>query len=376
VIALARKTLIHEWRRFLPSALAVAFSGLLLLMQAALVFGIFGSAAVYINASSADLWAGYPGTQSIELGRPIPPRTQADLLSNPAVQRVEPFAWIDGDWRGPADKGGVSVFVSGIDPRPDGMMFAKVLTLQQRALLREPGGVIVDAADLSKLGVQVGAQALINGQLVRIVGVGHGLRALGGVNVIASLDTARVLDTDTGGAQVAYYVARLRPGVDANAIAARLDTAAPQHRYAVWTSPDFARRAVLYWMFETGAGLGVMFLAAVVFAVGAVITSQSLMAAVAGSVREYATLHALGVSLGSLRKVVLEQAAWIGLFGLLVGGVFSAILIALARGQDVPVQLDLAIALACAGLVMSIALVSGIASLRALRQADPALLLR
>src|SRR6185312_11481318 len=128
MIALARKTLIHEWRRFLPSALAVAFSGLLLLMQAALVFGIFGSAAVYINTSSADLWAGYPGTQSIELGRPIPPRTEADLLSDPSIQRVEPFAWVDGDWRGPADTGGVSVFVSGIDPRPDGMMFAKVLT--------------------------------------------------------------------------------------------------------------------------------------------------------------------------------------------------------------------------------------------------------
>jgi putative ABC transport system permease protein len=376
MIALARKTLIHEWRRFLPSALAIAFSGLLLLMQAALVFGIFGSAAVYINASGGDLWVGYPGTQSIELGRPIPPRTEADLLSDPAVQRVEPFAWVDGDWRGPADTGGVSVFVSGIDPRPDGMMFAKALTLQQRALLREPGGVIVDAADLPKLGVAIGAQALINGQLVRIVGVGHGLRALGGVNVIASLDTARALDTDTGGSEVAYYVAKLKSGADAEAIAGRLNAAAPRHSYAVWTSADFARRAVLYWMFETGAGLGVMFLAAVVFAVGAVITSQSLMAAVAGSVREYATLHALGVGLGALRRVVLEQAAWIGLFGLLVGGIFSAILIALARGQDVPVQLGIATSLVCAALVMAIALVSGIASLRALRRADPALLLR
>lgn len=376
MIALARKTLIHEWRRFLPSALAVAFSGLLLLMQAALVFGIFGSAAVYINASSADLWAGYPGTQSIELGRPIPPRTEADLLSDPAVQRVEPFAWVDGDWRGPADKGGVSVFVSGIDPRPDGMMFARVLTPRERALLDEPGGVIVDAADLPKLGVQVGAQALINGQLVRIVGVGHGLRALGGVNVIASLDTARMLDNDTGGSEVAYYVAQLKPGADPGAVAARLNAAAPRHSYAAWTSADFARRAVLYWMFETGAGLGVMFLAAVVFAVGAVITSQTLMAAVAGSVREYATLHALGVGFGSLRAVVLEQAAWIGLFGLIVGGAFSAILIAAARGQDVPVQLGVGTSLVCAALVMAIALVSGLASLRALRRADPALLLR
>lgn len=374
MIPLARKTLLYEWRRFLPSALAVAFSGLLLLMQAALVFGIFGASAVYITASDADLWAGYPGTQSIELGRPIPPRTQIELLSDPAVQRVEPFAWIDGDWRGPSDKGGVSVFVSGIDPRSDGMMFARVLDPAQRALLREPGGVIVDAADLSKLGVRVGDQALINGQLVRIAGIGHGLRALGGVNVIASLDTARALDTDSGG-EVAYYVAKLKPGSDVGAVVKRLDAQANGH-YAVWSAPDFARRAVFYWMFETGAGLGVVFLALVVFAVGAVITSQTLMAAVAGSVREYATLHALGVGFGRLRIVVLEQAAWIGVSGLLVGGVFSLILIALARGQDVPVVVNPLSWLICAALVMGIALVSGAAAVRALRHADPALLLR
>ncbi len=133
MIPLARKTLVHEWRRFLPAMLAVAFSGLLLLMQAALVFGIFGSTAVYITASDADLWVGYPGTQSIELGRPIGSVARTALLMDPGVARVEPFAWVDGDWRGPAGTGGVSVFVSGISPEPDGMIFPDVLTAAQRA---------------------------------------------------------------------------------------------------------------------------------------------------------------------------------------------------------------------------------------------------
>ena len=71
MIALARKTLVHEWRRFIPSVFAVGFSGVLLAMQAALVLGIFGSAALYVTASSADLWIGYPGTQSVNFGRTI-----------------------------------------------------------------------------------------------------------------------------------------------------------------------------------------------------------------------------------------------------------------------------------------------------------------
>lgn len=374
MIPLARKTLIHEWRRFLPAMLAVAFSGLLLLMQAALVFGIFGSTAVYITASDADLWVGYPGTQSIELGRPIAPRARTALLMDPGVARVEPFAWVDGDWRGPAGTGGVSVFVSGISTQPDGMIFSDVLNPVQRASLKEPFAVIVDRADLPKLGVPIGGQALINGQLVRIIGVAHGIRALGGVNVVASLETARALDDDTDDGEVAYYVAKLKPGADAAKVAAHVNGGASG--YAAWTASSFARRAVLYWMFQTGAGLGVVFLAIVVFAVGAIITSQTLMGAIAGSVREYATLHALGVSLGSLRRVVLEQAAWIGVCGLVAGILLSLGLIGLAKMQDVPVQLNLPAWLICAALVMGIALVSGMAAVRALRHADPALLLR
>jgi putative ABC transport system permease protein len=365
VIPLARKTLIHDWRRFLPAMLAVAFSGLLLLMQSALVFGIFGATAVYITRSSARIWVGYPGTQSIELGRPIGPAARTALLMDPAVTRAQPFAWEGADWRGPAGTGGVSVFVSGVDTRADGMIFADVLTPAQRAALAAPFTVLFDRGDLGKLGVPVGGQALINGDLVRVIGTARGIRALGGVNVVASLATARRLSVDGGdGAEVAYYVAQLRPGADPAAVVARLNAGA--HGYAAWTATDFARRAVFYWMFETGAGLGVIVLAVVVFIVGAI----------AGSVREYATLHALGVGLGSLRRVVLEQAAWIGVCGLVAGVVLSYGLIALATWQDVPVAVNLPVWIACAALVMGIALVSGAAAVRVLQRADPALLLR
>lgn len=376
MVPLARKTLIHEWRRFLPCTVAVAFSGLLLLVQAALVFGIFGSAAVYINKSGGDLWMGYPGTQSVELGRPIPLQAEIDALMDPDVVRVEPFNWVDGDWRGPADKGGVSVFVSGIDTRRDAMMFADVLTPALRAELDEPDGVIVDRADLSKLGLQVGGQAVINGHRVRIVGVGNGLRALGGVNILTSLATSRRLANDANAGQVAYYVVKLRDPARAADVAARLQANQGTQRFEVWTSAAFAQRAVTYWMFETGAGLGVVFLALVVFLVGAIITSQTLMGAVAGSIREYATLHALGIGFAALRRVVLTQAAWVGASGLAIGGIATFLIVALARRHDVPAELNMTMIGLCAVVVMIIALVSGLMAVRTLRHADPALLLR
>lgn len=376
MVPLARKTLLYEWRRFLPSAVAVAFSGLLLLVQAALVLGIFGSAAVYVSRSGGDLWIGYPGTQSIELGRPIPAQAELRARMDPAVLRVEPFRWVDGDWRGPADKGGVSVFVSGIDTRPDAMMFADVLAPELRARLDEPGGVVVDRADLDKLGLALGGRAVINGQRVRVVGIANGLRALGGVNIITSLATARQLDAEGGDGDVAYYVVKLRDPAEAEAVAARLQPEGGVRRWEVWTRKAFARRAVMHWMFETGAGIGVLFLAVVVFGVGAIITSQTLMGAVGGSIREYATLYALGVGYDRLRLVVVQQAAWVGVAGLLIGSGATALLLGLAAERDVPVQLDAATIAVCALLVMAIALVSGLMAVRTVRSADPALLLR
>jgi len=376
MVALARKTLIHEWRRFLPAAVAVAFSGLLLMMMAALMMGIFGSAAVYIDQSGGDLWVGYPGTQSIELGLPIPRNTEMQLMMDSGVGRVEPFEWIDADWRGPADHGGVSVFVSGIDAHANGMMYAHVLDLALRQRLLEPFAVIVDRADLPTLGLKIGDSALVNGKRVHLVGVGSGLRALGGINILASLDTARQLDNDnTDPGNVAYYLVQLTDPASA-AVATKRLSKISGGRFAVWRRDAFARRAVNYWMFSTGAGLGVLFLSAVVFIAGAAINSQTLMAAVAGSIREYATLRALGVSIGGLRAVVLEQAGWVGVCGLLAGLIVGTLALLVARNQDVPVQMTALSVLLCGALVMTIALLSGLLAVRSLRRADPASLMR
>ena len=377
MVALARKTLIHEWRRFLPAILAVGFAGLLQLLQAALVLGIFGSASVYITGSSADLWAGYPGTQSVNLGRPISEDVAMRLRMDPDVTKVEPFRWVDADWRGPRDTGGVSVFVSGIDPRADGMMFSQALPAKLRARLMEPGAVIVDKADLDSLGVNIGDTAVINGQRVRVVGVSSGLRALGGVNVVSSLDTARVLDIDPEDAgMMTYFVAKVRPGVKPADVTRRVNGSNSFGPYTVWTAKRFARQSQLYWMLDTGAGAGVLFLAGIVFLVGAVITSQTLIAAVIGSIREYATLNALGVGVGALRKVIMEQAFWVGALGLLCSIVLGIVLLLFARSRSVPMELHPLTAGVCLAVGMLLAIVSGLAAMRSLRRADPASLLR
>lgn len=377
MISLARKTLLREWPRYMPAILAIAFAGLLLVVQAALVLGIFGSSAIYIKATSANIWAAYPGTQSVSLGRAINPDVEMLLRVDSAVRAVEPVLWVDADWRSSNGIGGVSVYVTGINPLPDGMMYDQILSTPLRQRLFQPGAVIVDRADLDSLGVSLGDRAWIDGKPVTVVAAVSGLRALGGVNVIASLETARGLNISASAGQPTYVIARTEDSQQAlDSALNRLSSHTGFGPYELWSADSFAQRSQLYWLLDTGAGVAVLFLAVIVFFVGAVISSQALTAVVVSSAREYATLNALGASMRSLRHVVLEQAFWIGGIGLLLSAVLSGILLTLAYSRDVPVAMTPLIAVLCASIVMGLALVSGVIAMRGLLSADPSMLLR
>lgn len=385
MVSLARATLRHEWRRFLAAVLAVAFSGLLVLVQLGLLIGMFGTVAVYIDESDADLWAGFAGTQSIDLGKPFNAQVETRLRIHPQVERVEPFIFAQSDWRTPA---GVNVFtyLLGIDPAERGMGFAKVLPPHLRALLLEPMTVIIDEADRDKLGVTMpdGAAvaslptAEIGGKRVKIVAAIKGLRAIGGVNVVSSLSTARTIDGSAAREQqeVSYFLLRLKPGADAVAVRKELAPQGPVKVFQVWTAEEFSHRSQWYWLTESGAGAGFAFSTLLGLLVGILITSQTLMAAITASIREYATLRALGVAQSSLRAVVIEQSAWIGIAGLVITGALTWLIHTVAHYVYVAIEFPHWTLALTAGLTLTIAIGSGLVALRALGRADPASLLR
>lgn len=369
--------LLHEWRRFLPAVLALGFSGVLVLVQVALVLGLFSTITVFVTASRGDLWVGFPGTQSVDAARPIGAAAEVMLHLDPAVERVERLQWAGGDWRAPrGDRGGVAVVLTGVDPRADGMVLAGRLSPAQRTALAEPGAVILDRADLGKLGVAVGDMAEIGGRRVRVVGTTTGMRGVGAVNVIASIGTAALVDPQARADDVAYFVVRLREGADAAQVRDRLNVVPGPRRFEAWTAEELAERTLAYWIFETGMGVGVAFSSAVALTVGVVITGQTLAGAVAGSIREFATLRALGVPVGALRRVVLTQTTWLSAAGLVLAAALGAGALALARVLSVPVVIDGAIAVAVAALIVGVAQLSGLIALRQLRRADPGLLVR
>lgn len=375
-VALARKSLLHDWRRFLPAIMSVGFSGILIIVQGALLLGIVGSNALPVTQSRADLWVGFPGTQSADLGRAIDAGISAELLVDPRVRRVEPFLMGTGDWRG-SRGGGVSVTLIGIEPRPDALGLARSVPPAERALLEEPATILVDDGDLDKLATTIGGTAEINGHRVRVVGTMQGMRAMGGVNIVASLATARMLDRTLAAPDtVTYYLAGLWAPHQAKAARTRLSRPETRGRFEIWTAGDLAGRSVRYWLLESGAGIGFVFATIIALLVGTLITSQTLMAAVAASIPQYATLRAIGVPFPKLRLIVVEQSGWVGAIGLVLGLVGSLLAAGLAQLNGIPFALGPGIMALSGALVLAVALLAGVLALRRLRYADPAALLR
>jgi putative ABC transport system permease protein len=377
MVSLARSSLIYEWHRYLAAVLAVSFSGLLILIQLALLLGMFGTISAYIDQSEADLWVGYPGTKSVDLGRNIASSNEVFLRMHPEVERIERFLTGYGAWRQPGG-GTVSTSLIGIDTRPQALALARRIPVLLRAALDEPDTIVVDVADLEKLQVRIGSRAEVNGRTVKAVGTVQGLRAIGGAYIFASLSTAQRLLDPTGrvGDETTYFLLKLAHPELTERVREQLTPAGRRQPYTLWEAHTFSVQSQLYWLFESGAGVGAGFASLLGLAVGVVITSQTLMATILASLREYATLRALGVSLASLRRVVLEQSCWIGVVGLSITALLACAIGYLARRAAISMTFPAWLIAATALLTLAIAIGSGLYALRPLFKSAPADLLR
>ena len=368
----------HDWKRYLAAVLAVAFSGLLMLVQLGLLLGMFGTVTAIVDQSSADLWVVDGRTESFDLAREMPRRYEMELRAHRQVETVQMLIYGSADWRR-SDGGTMSVSLVGVDVSDRSLATPVNVSPALRVALEPLGTVAIDRSDRAKLGVASGGATEINGHRVRVVGTVRGMRAIGGANVVMSQATARLLLTSPGestGEGSAYFLVKLRDRHHAARVRDELQPPGAMPRYRVLFPDELSAMSQAYWLLESGAGAGFGFSAALGLIVGIAIASQTLRGAILVSLREYATLRALGVSLRSLRWVVLEQAFWVGVTGLTSGCALLAIAFVAAKALDVAIVIPWWGALSTAVLCLTVSMISGLLALRPLYQTEPLDLMR
>jgi putative ABC transport system permease protein len=369
-------TLWHERQRFLPGVLAVGFSALLIVLQCGLLFGLFSITSIPVDHTRADIWVGAPQVLSVDLGRPIPESYLSRVACQPEVKDLEVYLQGFAYWS--KRNGGTELcMVVGSRLEDNALGWMNELTPELRARITEPGAIIVDASELDRLGISgEGDTAEISGHHVRVVGLLHGIKSLAGPYIFCSIATARPLLRLLPD-QTSYVLARCRHPEDAPAVVERLKQAYPKDMSA-FTSDDFSRHTQWHWLSMTGAGFALGCAAVLGLVVGAVVTSQTLYAATAASLREYAVLQALGIPRWRMAVTVLAQSFWVGLAGIAVAmpAIYGLAAIAVKFGRRIEISLRPELLIGAVVVTMLMALLSGLAALRSLRLIEPATLLR
>ena len=348
-MSLALATLLYEWRRYMAAVMALALSGLLVLAMTGVFIGIGKGFTAQIERSSADIIVMQPGAKTL-FGGPsgVPRRYIPQVYNHPAVEEVQPFDMAGGTFQSVRD----------VDPT-----------------MSQADTVAIDETTLPKLGVKLGDKALYNGQTVTVAAVLSGYPSMMQPAIVMSRDTLRRVGQADDGPRVGPLMVKLADGSQPEIVSAQIN-AMGKGQWKAWTRDELAE-ANAGAMFEEGI-LVIIIGGCVVLGtiIGVAITWQTLRGAIMANIKEFASLRALGVSMGSLRRIVLELSFWVGCVGVVAAITLTWLIGLLASANAVIIALPPILLIIVGGGLIAIAMLSGLLSLGILRKSQPADLLR
>ena len=380
-MSLALSTLLYEWRRYMAAIVALAFSGLLVLAQVGMFMGIGKAFTATIDRARADVMVLAPGATGLFNGGPsgVPRRIMPIVQSHPDVVTVADLDGSGGRWQNVVEGDGPRkmefVQVSIIDAVPGAVTVPTDYSPELIEALRQPFGVAVDETALGRLGVKLGDKAIYNGKTVQVVAVTRGYPNMMQAGVVMSRDTLRMLGEANTGDRVGPLMVSIKPGADAERVVAQLN-AQSRGQFKAWTRADLgeANQAAMFKESFIVIMLGFSLFLGIL--IGVAITWQTLRGAIMANIKEFASLRALGVSMGSLRAIVMELSFWVGVAGILAAGVLTWGVSLLAAGGGLTMAFPIPMVAGVCIMLLIIALASGFLSLGVLKKSQPADLLR
>jgi putative ABC transport system permease protein len=312
-------------------------------------------------------------------GGSLPGRIQPSIYLNPEVIEVASWDADGGRWMNVPAPGKKQVTtyinVNSVDTRQDAATLPTDFPESIRVALLEPYAVVIDESQLARLGVKLGDKASLNGRTVWVRGILHGYPDINNASITMSRDTLRLLGMNTKDGKTGPLMVRIEDPSRAVAVRDQLNSVS-KGAYKAWTREDLAKANEGALMSEQIIGVFLSFSVFLGFMIGVGITSQTLRGAILASIKEFASLRALGVSMGSLRWIVLELSVWVGLVGLIATALFTGGVFLLAKNGGLPMGFPTPWVLGVSSLLVVISIASGLLSLGVLKKSQPADLLR
>ncbi|MCQ4159716.1 ABC transporter permease DevC [Roseomonas sp. GC11] len=383
-LRLAWRQLRAEKARLASAIAGVMFACVLVFMQLGFRAALFESATSLITAMRAEVFLLHPLTLASFRPEPLPRIRAWQSLALPEVERAVPVYLAQSTWRNPESGARRTIQLVGFDVEAGAMRFTGLDAVAEA--LKRPDTVAFDLRSRPEFGpvsqllarrrAETGEAALpvqIANRRVEVVGlveIGPSFGADG--NVLLSETNFRRLVADRPASHTDLVALRLRPGAQPAAVRDRLAALLPAD-VAVLTYPELVAWELRYWETATPIGFIFAFGSLMGLIVGMVIVYQILFSDIAGHLREYATLKAIGYSNAYLGRVVLGAALLLAVLGFIPGALASAGLYAVVgQATFLPLGMTPERALLVFGLIFGMCALAGLLAMRKLRDADPA----
>jgi putative ABC transport system permease protein len=351
----------------------IVFAVVLITVEIGLFLGFTRTISAVIDNSGADVWVTSRGVKNFDIALPLKERKYYEVLSLPEVGDAAKFIIRFADWKKP-DGLQESIEIIGYETDKDmGGPWNFVRGSGKMLDLRD--AIVIDQLYMEKLGVtRLGEQVEINRKKARVAALTQGIRSFTtSPYVFASLDAARSYTILEPG-EFTYLLVRGKdgetPGRLKKAISNRVSDV------DVYTTPEFSAKTQRYWMFNTGAGTGLLIAAFLGLVVGMVIVAQTLYATTLDHIAEFATLKAMGAPNSYIYSIIIVQATISALLGYSLGILAASIISDMSGFSAMVIVLPWGLKLAMLGLTLAMCIVSAIISIRKVMRLDPALVFK
>ncbi|GIX09557.1 ABC transporter permease [Elioraea sp.] len=379
MIRIALRMLTGDTAKYVGLVGGVAFAVMLMAQQASIFVGLMlRTAAQVIDVVDADLWVMDPRVIYVEEIEPLP---------ESALWRVRGVAGVD--WATPFFKGLTvarapdgrlqQVFVLGVD---DASLAGSPPRMLQGSVedLRRPGAIVLDR--VGALFIWPGEEPAPGKVLemadrrATVVGIAEASAPFTTFPVIYTRYSEALRFAPPPRKPLSYILVRAQVGEDIDALARRIEA---ETGLLALRWQDFAWRTIRYYLTRTGIPVNFGITVALGFIVGAAVVGQTFMIFVLENLRQFGALKAMGVSNGTLLRMVLAQAGAVAAIGYGLGIGLAALFFEVTGRTNVDLRgffLPWWVAAIVAGAVVLIILVASVASIRKALTLDPAVVFK
>jgi putative ABC transport system permease protein len=371
--SLARRNLFHDKVRLAVTLTGVVFAVVLITVQLGLFIGFATTTSNITDHSGADLWVTAGGIRNFDQPTPFSERKLYQVRALAGVASAEKYIIQFSRWKR-LDGGEESIGIVGF-PLDTGMGGPWQITAGSIDDLKTPDTVLVDEQYLTKLGItQLGQTVEINNHRARVVGFTKDVRSFTtNPRIFTSFKNAqnygRIAEDQTS-----YLLVKAAAGVDPQQL--KREITARLEDVEVYTTPEFSRKTQMYWMFSTGAGVGILVAAAMGLLVGVVIVAQTIYATTIDHLREFGTLKAMGASNGYIYRVIIKQAAISAFIGYALGMAVSLAVVNLSKNGGAAIKLPIEIGVLMFLLTLAMCIGASMVSINKVTRIDPAMVFK